>query len=449
MKPAPTADVPMASIPMASIVIPTYNRFASLLRTLDSLQQQSVSSESFEVIVVSDGSTDGSGEKLASYHPPYSLNFVEQANQGPAAARNNGARRASGQWLIFLDDDIVVFPEFVAAHVEALQGGPDRVVIGYLPPILERQAGYFQIELRGWWEAMFALMRFPGYRFRYSNLLTGNFSLATAHFNRLGGFNETLRCHEDFEFGLRLIEAQAAFVFSERACGEHHEITDLDRSLRRKFQEGQADVQLGTIHPLLRTMLPLAYFHSTASRQTRLLRKLAFEHPAQGDLLARIYRRSLDFWEKVGRYWPWRTMLYHLLDYWYWRGVACSLLKLSTLECFLEEPAVAESPPGLDLDLCDGFEELEQQLDRLRPASLCLYYGQQFVGEIPNYPGSERIRGVHLRRFLASDLCVEYLRAQNIELLPSGVPADPNFTHLFLNGCGRRVKQPVRRCSYS
>lgn len=425
--------------PLASIVIPTYNRFASLLRTLDALQQQSAPAESFEVLVVSDGSTDGTQEKLASYQPPYRFRFIEQANQGPAAARNHGAAQAHGQWLIFLDDDIVVRPGFVAAHLEALQAGPDRVVIGYLPPILEKQAGYFQIELRGWWEAMFGPMRYPGYRFRYTNLLTGNFSLAAAHFSRLGGFNITLRCHEDYEFGLRLIDAQAAFTFSEQACGEHHEITDLDRSLRRKFQEGQADVQIGQLHPSIRSMLPLAYLGITTSRRARLLRQLAFKRPAWGDFLAARYRRTLDRWEALGRYWPWRTTLYDLLDYWYWRSVALSLPTRQALATFVGQATAPEAPPGLELDLSAGLPALERQLDQARPASLRLRYGPHFVGEIPHYPGHERIRGVHLRRFLASDLCVEYLNSQNAAHLPADAPADPHFRQLFLDGWGQPV----------
>src|SRR5258707_10281865 len=92
---------------MLSVVIPTYNRCASLRRLLDALARQTLSADRFEVIVVDDGSSDGTRELLRTLKTPYALVSIEQPNQGPGAARNRGVRAASGDLILFLDDDVV------------------------------------------------------------------------------------------------------------------------------------------------------------------------------------------------------------------------------------------------------------------------------------------------------------------------------------------------------
>lgn len=89
-----------------SVIIPTYNRAAYLPQTLDSAWRQSFTD--FEVVVVDDGSTDGTLEYLESLGNR--LRFLRQANKGPGAARNLGAAQAQGTYLAFLDSDDLWFP---------------------------------------------------------------------------------------------------------------------------------------------------------------------------------------------------------------------------------------------------------------------------------------------------------------------------------------------------
>ncbi len=84
-----------------SVIIPAYNRRESLKKALDSvLRQEGVC---LEIIVVDDGSTDGTGEMVRLDYP--SVNYFYQSNQGPAAARNRGIERSRGEWTAFLDSD--------------------------------------------------------------------------------------------------------------------------------------------------------------------------------------------------------------------------------------------------------------------------------------------------------------------------------------------------------
>ena len=88
--------------PRFSIVIPTYNRSSSVLDTLRSCLEQTYSD--LEIVVVDDGSTDDTRDVLAAIDDPR-LVVVHQENAGPAAARNHGMRKATGEYIAFLDSD--------------------------------------------------------------------------------------------------------------------------------------------------------------------------------------------------------------------------------------------------------------------------------------------------------------------------------------------------------
>ncbi|MGH2535871.1 MAG: glycosyltransferase family 2 protein [Candidatus Promineifilaceae bacterium] len=112
-----------------SVIIPTYNRKASLGATLRSLAGQSLPAECFEVILADDGSTDGTPE-LAAGAWPFPLRYLRQANQGDAAARNLGASHSQADLLVFLDDDMVAGPDYLAALAAEHEGHQKRIVIG-------------------------------------------------------------------------------------------------------------------------------------------------------------------------------------------------------------------------------------------------------------------------------------------------------------------------------
>ncbi|MBI1882392.1 MAG: glycosyltransferase family 2 protein [Chloroflexi bacterium] len=404
-------------VPSVSIIIPTHNRSASLRSTLDALCLQTYPLERVEVIVVADGCRDQTVQMLQHYEAPFTVGVIEQPSQGPAAARNNGAAKATGQFLIFLDDDIEAAPLLIEAYVHAHQSRPNQVAIGYLPPRLQEQSGFFRVALQTWWETMFRTMRQPGHRFTYSNLLSGNFSLEAKLFACVGGFDTTLWCHEDYELGFRLLKAGADFTFVAEAMGYHHEKTDLKCSLQRKFQEGRADIMLGRRHSELLTVLPLANIEVPRFSLGHLLRTLAFVQPALGDRFAAYLLRGLDILERIRLRGRWGHLLDHLLGYWYWRGVVAELGTWNALVDFLQGgPAPANGNSyELELDLREGVEVAERRLDKERPASVRIRYGQQPIGRIPPQPGAERLRSTHLRPILATDMAWSLLMALTLE----------------------------------
>lgn len=108
--------------PRISVVIATYNRRTLLARTLPTVTTQDLNPALYEVIVVSDGSTDGTVDFLKSHRPQCEFRIVEQhPNQGQARAANAGAHSARGTYVLFLDDDIVCDVGLLRAHLEAHQ----------------------------------------------------------------------------------------------------------------------------------------------------------------------------------------------------------------------------------------------------------------------------------------------------------------------------------------
>jgi GT2 family glycosyltransferase len=410
--------------PLATVVIPTRNRGAVISATLDALARQDCAAGSFEVVVAVNASQDDTVDTLAGRRWPFAMRLLDVPMAGASHARNQGANAGRGALVIFLDDDIEVEPQFVRAHLEAHLAGSNpnllsdsqRVVIGYLPARLQPVRDRFAIVLREWWEAMFDRMREPGHRWAWTDLLSGNCSLSRRWFLEVGGFNESLRCHEDWELGYRLIAAEAEFGFAESAVGRHADETRLTRACWRKREEGVADALLGAMHPELRTALPMA---RVATIKQRMLRWLAFQWPAAGDAVTSLLARLLPVLERGGATMAWVRVVYAVFGYWYARGLADVLQTRTNLRQLLanawDEPRVQDVGPIVDL--LAGVDAASAQVDRTRPDAARLHVGSTFIAQIPWIPGAEPLASHHVRallmRFYHRPL-VEALLAQEV-----------------------------------
>ncbi len=421
-----------AGAPTLAVIIPTHNRRASVERTLRAFSTQSCLRRVVEAIVIADGCSDGTME-IARERWPIPVRVIEQTRQGAAVARNRGAAAATADVLIFLDDDIEVRPGFVSAHVRAHNDDDARrVAIGYLPPDVQGRRDFFAVMLRSWWEAMFDRMRDRGHRFSYSDLLSGNFSVRRSFFWQAGGFDEGFQCHEDYELGFRLIGAGARFAVVEEAAGWHHEHTDLLRSLRRKRDEGRADVALARRHPALTPILQLCQCDvGELTRRSRLLRTLALAHPAVGDMFESQCRSMLSLLEAARLRTRWRRLLDDLLGYWYWRGVGDALGQDSITE--LCRTGGGPQAVMYDLDLRHGLSAAIREIEEAQPEGVRLFWGSRAIGTVPPVAGAEPLQGRHLpsllrQRFsrpLGEALALEGQRERSAALVsPAAQPAE-------------------------
>jgi len=112
---------------LLSVIIPTYNRRDALSICLKLLapEIQHVSPELFEIVVTDDALLNNPGD---SFPPEFSAVHHAGPQKGPAANRNSGAKRAQGEWLLFLDDDCQPEPSFLSSYIKAIQENPDYLV---------------------------------------------------------------------------------------------------------------------------------------------------------------------------------------------------------------------------------------------------------------------------------------------------------------------------------
>lgn len=227
-----------------SIVIPTYNRLPRLQRVLAALHQQTVAPERFEVVVVSDGSTDGTDAYLHGAHTPFRLIPVCQPNRGVAAARNAGVAHARGELVLFLDDDVVPAPQLVAEHLHQHAIHGENIVL--LGPMLTPPDFTLQPWVQ-WEQAMltkhYAAMQQGCWTPTPRQFYTGNASLRRRHILEAGGFNEAFRRAEDVELAYRLEDRGLRFVFHPDAIGYHYAERSFKSWLATPYAYGRNDVR--------------------------------------------------------------------------------------------------------------------------------------------------------------------------------------------------------------
>jgi GT2 family glycosyltransferase len=210
-----------------SIVIPTFNRREGILRTLAALGASAPFPRPVEVVVVDDGSSDGTIDSLAGRAFPFSLQTLRQKNSGPAVARNAGVKAATGELILFLDDDVEPQPGLLAEHLATHGERRDLVVVGplgSLPHYPQPWVAWEQRQVEKQYRALEAREWEPTFR----QFWTGNASLGRDHLLAVGGFDASYLRAEDVELGVRLHERGLSFRFNPRARVLHHARRSLD-----------------------------------------------------------------------------------------------------------------------------------------------------------------------------------------------------------------------------
>jgi len=233
----------------ATIQLCTYNRAALLERVLDACFEQSVPDETYEVVLVDDGSSDETASVIARARERAACSFVvvNQANAGLAKARNAGIARASGERIIFIDDDVLPLPNFVEEHLRSHASHPSAIVRGgainvddfdHLPP------------------PIWSIKNYSGNYF-----WTTNVSAPLATILRAGGFNDEFSEYgwEDIDLGLRLRARGVRAVFNPKALAYHFKPKPrgdaVEAMVRQARAQARTAVQLVRLHPNWRAYL--------------------------------------------------------------------------------------------------------------------------------------------------------------------------------------------------
>jgi glycosyltransferase involved in cell wall biosynthesis len=192
-----TADAPVATPrgawPRVSVVIPAYNVEPYVREAVESAVAQTVPPH--EILVVDDGSTDGTGavvDALAREHA--SVRVFHQENGGPAVARNTAIAAATGEFLTFLDADDAMVPDRIETQVGYLLAHPETdVVIGAVERFAEAGVEFDVAFLR---HEIGALQRADG-----ANLMA--MTARASAFAELGSFDPSYRLSEDYQWLVR------------------------------------------------------------------------------------------------------------------------------------------------------------------------------------------------------------------------------------------------------
>jgi glycosyltransferase involved in cell wall biosynthesis len=190
---------------LVSVIIPTFNRAGTILPAVESALAQT--HQDLEVIVVDDGSTDGTADVLDQFGR--GVKVVRQANAGPSAARNRGVRESKGAIVAFLDSDDHWTPDKIERQVNLMERAGDGMCCCVCNAVVKDEDGgteghTFDFSginpgfIEGEWtnpEDVLAT------RFLLFNQVV---AIRREAFEKVGGFNESLRLLEDYELSIRL-----------------------------------------------------------------------------------------------------------------------------------------------------------------------------------------------------------------------------------------------------
>jgi len=242
-----------AAVPLRfSVVIPTYQRRDVVLESVRALASQAFN-DGYEVIVVVDGSTDGSAEALRGLATPFPLTVIEQPNKGLANARNRGAAATQGEIILFLDDDMEAHSRLLAEHERSHLEGAD-VVMGHIPLHPKSPANFLSSGVKAWAEDRCEILSRQNGELPFRELLGGQLSLTRKTFLDVSGFDTDFNINgsfgnEDIDFGYRLKKKGYKVVFNPNAISWQRYVVTPRQYLRQYRQSGRAAVILARKHP--------------------------------------------------------------------------------------------------------------------------------------------------------------------------------------------------------
>ena len=247
-----------------SIVIPTYNRKPILIKCLQALEKQRITNliRDYEVILVDDGSTDGTldwlTENIANF--PHIRTF-SQLHQGPAAARNLGVKEAKGDTIIFIDSDLIVTENFLQAHSQVLAEGETKI-------------GSDRLFTYG---AVINTCNFDNptaepYKitdFSAAYFATGNVAISRKWLEEAGLFDTQFQLYgwEDLELGVRLKKLELKLIKCPEAVGYHwhppFDLSQIPSMIDREIERGKMGVVFYQKHPTwdVKMMIQMTLFH--------------------------------------------------------------------------------------------------------------------------------------------------------------------------------------------
>ena len=233
-----------------NIVIPTYNGKHLLPNLFKALENQTYNE--FRIFLVIDGSTDGTFEYVEKYQTSLQLEIVCQENLGRAAVRNKGVSKVQSGLIIFFDDDMLPDSDCIEKHVKFHSKNKNVILVGGC--ILDNDfdemdhVSSFRYHREKLWMDNspddIRCINFSNYVFT-----TGNLSMLTSVFNKIGGFDPCLTDSEDYDFSMRALILNVPIYYEKNARTIHRDHVSLEKYITRQTEYLRSKNRLATIHP--------------------------------------------------------------------------------------------------------------------------------------------------------------------------------------------------------
>jgi glycosyltransferase involved in cell wall biosynthesis len=235
-----------------SVIVSTYNGADKISNLLEALLKQTYSN--FELIVVIDGSTDNTKQVLEKYFSVFeTLRIVEQKNRGRSAVRNRGASEASGDLLVFYDDDMVPFSGSVERHVHLHSDNMEKLVSGnpveFTEPGKTDVQNYKATRTVKWTEKYTE----PVTSLNLDNLFftAANCSVRRSVLAKLNGFEERLTDAEDYNLAQRALMEGIPVFFDRDNTAVHLDFITAHSYVLRQRHYRKADERIRSLFPAL------------------------------------------------------------------------------------------------------------------------------------------------------------------------------------------------------
>jgi glycosyltransferase involved in cell wall biosynthesis len=325
----------MLSFDALSVIIPTYNRERVLAKALEAYVKQSFPEFIHELLVIDDGSTDGTEAMVlsAAERSPFPIRYLRQSNKGPAAARNLGIQEAVSSIILFTDSDIVPQRDFVEQHLEWHRKNPqlNAAVLGYVTWPSEINPTPF---MRWYGEegALFGYGQIQGKReVDFHFFYTCNLSLKLNFLRASGQFDEDFKnaAYEDLELGYRLSKHGLRVLYNAKATAYHYQFVLFPEACRKTLANS-ASAQL-----FFRKEAGRQHLLETCRRRSRARYAISKEIATLAAKVLSPVRRWLD------SSFPFPNVVYHLF---FWHDATRPLVSTEIEGCFS-----SESPLGREV----------------------------------------------------------------------------------------------------
>jgi GT2 family glycosyltransferase len=345
--PPPAGAAGADALPSLSIIMPSHNRRDRLERAARAIQRQDYPRDRVELIVVLDGCRDGSRamlDRLADAGGPR-LVVLEQPGSGPAIARNRGCAAATGELIVFVDDDVVAAPRLLAEHAAAHRRHDRLVVIGTMMPPHDFDR---PVWVR-WEERMllrqYAAMTAGAYRPTYRQFFSGNSSVRRRWFEASGGFEAAFRRAEDIELAWRFFRLGLEFEFAPQAEGVHYAHRSYASWRAMHHAYGVADVMMARRHGNPDRIAIAEREFRARSPLIRAVSMGLLDRPTLQAACDGLFRAAGESLSALGLHAPATMCLSCVANYQFWQGFNDALRAV---------PAEADAPPLAEQRAADG-----------------------------------------------------------------------------------------------